>query len=272
MDNSLKSLVGLASLVISEASLDERPVLQTTRTSRRQDNLTNRFNSRLFKITRFLLTHNWHKLTFENKRRLSLLFLEFITKGFTVGQEYSTKSKGLITDQEALQKIAATYTQFATQYNQLFAKNSISSAATIQFEDDPFPLFPDFYVIDLEDLDFDEIDVDDLVEEFPELDEEFDLDFDTISKARSTVSRITSDSITKSLNQGTLSQATIRVQFVTRRDSIVCPICEDLDGEEFDVDPTTKIVIDGPTIPDDLHPNCRCRYLNIDTGEELDIE
>lgn len=74
-----------------------------------------------------------------------------------------------------------------------------------------------------------------------------------------------------SMNKGTLSNSSNIVQFVTRRDSKVCPICEDLDMEQFDVDPLTRL-IDGPTIPDDIHPNCRCRYLSLDEDEELLVD
>lgn len=74
----------------------------------------------------------------------------------------------------------------------------------------------------------------------------------------------------KALNEGTLSMALGQVIFATREDDKVCPICEDFNGEIFDVDTLTKI-ISGPTIPDETHPNCRCRYLvfgEIDNGLE----
>lgn len=64
----------------------------------------------------------------------------------------------------------------------------------------------------------------------------------------------------KALNQGTVSHARL-VEFVTRRDNRVCPICEALDGNIYEVDSVTKIIKNGPVIPDDTHPNCRCRYL-----------
>lgn len=62
----------------------------------------------------------------------------------------------------------------------------------------------------------------------------------------------------KALNQGTIAHAE-KVEFVTRRDYRVCPICEVYDGKVYDVDARTGIVKDGPLIP--VHPNCRCRYL-----------
>lgn len=71
----------------------------------------------------------------------------------------------------------------------------------------------------------------------------------------------------KALNEGTLSMAEGQVIFATREDDKVCPICEDLDGEIFDVDNRTGI-INGPLIPDETHPNCRCRYLTL-SGEEI---
>lgn len=62
----------------------------------------------------------------------------------------------------------------------------------------------------------------------------------------------------RALNQGTIAHAE-KVEFVTRRDFRVCPICEPLDGNVYEVDERTGIVKDGPLIP--LHPKCRCRYL-----------
>lgn len=39
-----------------------------------------------------------------------------------------------------------------------------------------------------------------------------------------------------------------------------CPICEEFDGERFDFDDEDK-----PLPP--LHPNCRCRYFYVNTGD-----
>lgn len=82
------------------------------------------------------------------------------------------------------------------------------------------------------------------------------------------IARMVSDAITKAINDGTVSYPSpafpiepletekIMVTFTTRRDERVCPICEALDGNQYDIDDTNK-----PDIPNDTHPNCRCRYL-----------
>jgi len=52
----------------------------------------------------------------------------------------------------------------------------------------------------------------------------------------------------------------------TQQDELVCPICEDLDGEQW--------AMDDPDLkepPDDTHDNCRC-YLDIIPASESDIE
>lgn len=87
-------------------------------------------------------------------------------------------------------------------------------------------------------------------------------------KLEASINMGSADLVTRSLNNGVISNSSDQVQFVTRRDDRVCPICEDLDGEVFDIDPITRI-IDGPTIPDDTHHNCRCRYLSLDDDGEL---
>jgi hypothetical protein len=79
------------------------------------------------------------------------------------------------------------------------------------------------------------------------------------SQLADNAARESSNSGIKALNKGTVSVAEL-VIFATREDDKVCPICEALNGEIYGVDTDTKI-IDGPLIPDDTHPNCRCRYL-----------
>lgn len=89
-------------------------------------------------------------------------------------------------------------------------------------------------------------------------------DADKLEERVETVAETTaSDLGTRALNQGTLSHAQF-VQYVTRRDARVCPICEDLDRNVYEVDERTGIIKDGPVIPDDTHPNCRCRYIPIE--------
>lgn len=53
--------------------------------------------------------------------------------------------------------------------------------------------------------------------------------------------------------------------WTTQQDELVCPICEDLDGEQWTADDPE---LQEP--PDDAHDNCRC-YLDIIPGEEADI-
>jgi len=54
------------------------------------------------------------------------------------------------------------------------------------------------------------------------------------------------------------------VEFTTENDSRVCPICEDLDRDVYQIDDDLK-----PVIPDDTHPNCRCYYVYEGTNEEV---
>lgn len=54
----------------------------------------------------------------------------------------------------------------------------------------------------------------------------------------------------------------IQLEFTTRKDERVCPICQPLDGKRFDMDDPTK-----PEIP--VHHNCRCRYLEVRNGKAV---
>jgi len=74
-----------------------------------------------------------------------------------------------------------------------------------------------------------------------------------------------SDTGTKALNDGTITNVgdtdRFTAVFVTEEDEKVCPICKPLEGNEYKIDPETRILIDAPLLPDDTHINCRCRYL-----------
>ena len=83
------------------------------------------------------------------------------------------------------------------------------------------------------------------------------------------INTLISDVITQSVNVATISdispafpeiigtdQQQVQVQFTTRQDNLVCPICLPLDGVIFEIDDLSK-----PEIPDDTHPNCGCRWI-----------
>lgn len=226
-----------------------------------------------------------------------------------MGKHYNNKSDVL-----TKQDVGIIYDITKTSLKKLFGLIKFNG----KIKEGYFDLFLELDYIDFEDLD--ELEIEDLILDFPELEDELDEDlldelyFDAISKYDldkanilqqikldpeltvlntiksgdnliltisgpdgfevdvtipiSKIDNITSDSTSNALNKGTLSNSSRIVQFVTRRDDKVCPICEDLDMEQFDVDPISR-AIDGPTIPDDMHPNCRCRYLSMDEDEEL---
>lgn len=90
----------------------------------------------------------------------------------------------------------------------------------------------------------------------------------------SAISTLISDIITRSLNTATLAnlepldpidyQSTVQVMFVTRQDEKVCQICEPYNNNVYDIDDSSK-----PEIPDDTHPNCRCRYVVYQDGKPI---
>lgn len=90
----------------------------------------------------------------------------------------------------------------------------------------------------------------------------------------SAISTLISDIITKSLNTATLAnlepispidyQSSVQVMFVTRQDEKVCDICEPLNNNVYDINDSSK-----PEIPDDLHPNCRCRFVVYQDGKPI---
>ena len=54
----------------------------------------------------------------------------------------------------------------------------------------------------------------------------------------------------------------IRLEFTTRQDERVCPICSPLDGKQYAFDDPSK-----PDIP--VHHNCRCRFLQVRKGKAV---
>lgn len=64
-----------------------------------------------------------------------------------------------------------------------------------------------------------------------------------------------------------ISLPQLEMEFVTMHDDRVCFICEPYDGQRFQIDIHTGIIINGPLLPDDTHPNCRCRYMEVIDGE-----
>lgn len=90
----------------------------------------------------------------------------------------------------------------------------------------------------------------------------------------SAISTLISDIITKSLNTATLAnlepispidyQSSVQVMFVTRQDEKVCDICEPLNNNVYDINDSSK-----PEIPDDTHPNCRCRFVVYQDGKPI---
>lgn len=256
-----------------------------------------------------LLGHNVNKLTKDSLNKIRLVYQKIIQDSYLLGKHYNNKSDVL-----TKHDVDVIYDITRTSLKKLFGLIKFNG----KIKEDFFDLFSELDYIDFEDLD--EFEVEDLLMEFPELEDELDEDlldelymdalsnYDTdkanaiqqmkldpeltvlstvksgdeliltiegpdgikfdITIPISKIDSITSDSTSNALNKGTLSNSSLIVQFVTRRDDKVCPICEDLDMEQFDVDPISRS-IDGPTIPDDTHPNCRCRYLSLDEDEEL---
>lgn len=90
----------------------------------------------------------------------------------------------------------------------------------------------------------------------------------------SLISTIISDILTKSLNTATITNlepitpidytTTIQVMFKTREDEKVCQICEPYNNNVYDINDDTK-----PEIPDDTHPNCRCRFVVYQDGKPI---
>jgi len=76
-------------------------------------------------------------------------------------------------------------------------------------------------------------------------------------------SRLAQSVLSTNKIKGTLTDLEeIRLEFTTRKDERVCPICSPLDGKQFAFDDPSK-----PEIP--VHHNCRCRYLEVKKGKAI---
>jgi len=76
-------------------------------------------------------------------------------------------------------------------------------------------------------------------------------------------SRLAQSVLSTNKIKGTLTDLEeIRLEFTTRKDERVCPICSPLDGKQFTFDDPSK-----PDIP--VHHNCRCRYLEVKKGKAV---
>ena len=84
--------------------------------------------------------------------------------------------------------------------------------------------------------------------------------------SRGTVSELEQlQSATKSIKvKGAAIEGDVLV-WTTQQDELVCPICEELDGQQWGMDDP-----DLQEPPDDAHDNCRC-YLDVIPAEESDL-
>lgn len=278
---------------------ERRPTLERTRTSIEGDHIESKLNRKLGELALQLAGTDPKTLSRENKQVIINIIHGLVQEAYFTGQEYADKVKGEIkpVDSQDIETIKALTWQAVVRFFDLFEPDLLEKFRVAQ--NVTAPVIPPNLGITPEDID--KVDVSkkkltvpekkthgfnnkevrklkledrehakkiyDLSDaEFDELERQQDL----INSIVTSIGLLSSVTAIMALNQGTLSNATRQVEFVTRRDDRVCQICESLDGFRYDVDPITHI-IDGPLIPDDTHINCRCRYLLIDdeTGEVL---
>ena len=86
---------------------------------------------------------------------------------------------------------------------------------------------------------------------------------DAALQTMSDQSRLAQSTLSTNKIKGTFTDLeTIRVEFTTRKDEKVCPICSPLDGKQYNFDDPSK-----PEIPQ--HHNCRCRLLQVKNGKAI---
>lgn len=87
----------------------------------------------------------------------------------------------------------------------------------------------------------------------------------TLGSARSTLAGFLPVEV-ESLRGDSISLGVQRVIWKTQGDAKVCPICDALEGNQYDIDDPDK-----PIPIDDTHPHCRCEYEDVLTGAVVDF-
>jgi len=209
--------------------VESRPRLSSTKTSRTGDAIIDELHAKLVRqgkqFKKMILIDNIpvEQIRLDNTKEIHALVADSVIKAYQAGIDYSNKFLD---------------TKHVFSQKDLNAVNKLSFDIESRFWQLMSTIQPD------------------KINEFI---------FDVIASFFATLA---SDLVTKAINQGTLFSlepdpndinlfgTSYLVEFVTRRDSKVCPICEPLDGLVFEVGDDNKIAI-----TDDTHPNCRCRYL-----------
>ena len=284
---------------------ESRPKLQLTKTSKLSDQLIDDSMPVLRDLTSKLFGRKLDRLSTKSKKKIMYVFRNYITSAYVLGQKYNNKFNDIETplSKNDIDTINEITKQALIKYLKSISKPRVKEYYPL-FDFLDMDQLDDTELDDL-DLDFPELEDEYDLSVLDEIQQDALLagDYDTVSKItgiktapkaslsivktsngitinagvgarleipNDSLTRLSSDMIIKGVNQGTVSNTkNNQVQFVTRRDNKVCPICEDLDGNVYDVDPITKMVIDGITIPDDTHPNCRCRYLSLDDNGDV---
>ncbi|MFM7796463.1 MAG: phage minor head protein [Candidatus Nitrosotenuis sp.] len=284
---------------------ESRPKLQQTKTSRLSDQLIEDSMPVLRDLTSKLFGKKLDKLTPQSKKKIMYVFRNYIITAYTLGQKYNNKFNKIETPltKADIDRINEITKSALMKYLKSISRPKVKEYFPL-FDFLDFDQLDDVELDDM-DLDFPELEDEYDLDILDELQQDALLsgDYDTVSKitsirtaptanvsivktwngitinvgidkkleiSNSALDRISSDMIINGVNQGTVSNTKNNlVQYVTRRDDRVCPICEDLDGNIYEVDPITKIIIDGVNIPEDTHTNCRCRYLAVDDNGDV---
>jgi SPP1 gp7 family putative phage head morphogenesis protein len=78
--------------------------------------------------------------------------------------------------------------------------------------------------------------------------------------ARTELIRAHAEGQLDALEQLGATQVGVQVEWATAGDDLVCPECEEMEGQIFDIDDAHGLI--------PLHPNCRCAFIPANVGEE----